>query len=157
MKRTSVVTTSVPAKQATFDVQARAQRRRSRRTHSIGGLHFVSKLPRLSSRTDHASTPARHFTVPYLPMLLKASLAPTLLFQFHAMLPSDRQSQPTSRRANRADLADLAHRALVFGVILDAIKWAGRALFARVDWRERGSANIKLVEAVEFDFYRVAG
>ena len=49
------------------------------------------------------------------------------------------------------DLADLAHRTLVLGMILDAVEGAGEAGFASVDGGVGGAADVKLAEGVELD------
>lgn len=44
-----------------------------------------------------------------------------------------RQSQTTAGRPNSRNLANLAHRALVLGVVLDTTEWTARAGLPSVD------------------------
>lgn len=72
-------------------------------------------------------------------------------------MPSDRQPQPTTRRAHSADLADRTHGALVLGVELDGAEGASEAGLAGVDGRVRGGADVELAEGVELDVDGVVG
>lgn len=70
---------------------------------------------------------------------------------------SDRQPEPTARRTDGADLADLAHRTLILRVILGAVEGTSGAGLAGVDGGVRGTADVELAEGVEFDVDGVVG
>lgn len=65
--------------------------------------------------------------------------------------------QPAAVLADLAHPADLAHRALVFGVVLGPVERALLVRRAAVNGREAGGADVKLGELVKLNLHGVVG
>lgn len=76
----------------------------------------------------------------------------------YLLLPRlNRQPEPAAGRPNSADLANLAHRALVLRVILDTVEGTCRAGFSGVDRGVRCTADVKLAKRVKLNVDGVIG
>lgn len=82
----------------------------------------------------------------------------------HTIVPScretpslHRQPEPTAWSTDSTDVANLAHRSFVLGVILGAVEGAGGAGLAGVDGGVRGAADVEFAEGVELDVDGVVG